>query len=65
VQDWSLAEGLKADNELVDKIKAAGVAVNVADKQAFIDASAPVYAAFAAQVEGGGDLVTRALALAK
>ena len=65
VQDWSLAEGEKADNELVDKVKAAGVAVNTADKAAFIAASAPVYAAFAEQVPGGAELVAKAQALAK
>lgn len=65
VQGWALGEGEKADNELADKVKAAGVAVNVADKQAFIDASAPIYEAFSSKVEGGGDLVSRAQALAK
>ncbi len=64
IQDWALAEGEKADNELVAKIEAAGVAVNVADKAAFIAASAPVYAAFAEKVEGGAELVARAQALA-
>lgn len=65
VQDWSLNEGETADNELVDKVKAAGMEVNVADKAAFIAASAPIYAAFAAQVAGGDELVGRAQALAK
>ena len=65
VQDWALAEGETADNELVDKVKAAGVEVNVADKTAFIEASAPIYEAFAAQVDGGAELVSRAQALAK
>jgi tripartite ATP-independent transporter DctP family solute receptor len=65
VQDWALAEGETADNELVDKVKAAGVEVNVADKAAFIEASAPIYEAFAAQVDGGAELVSRAQALAK
>jgi tripartite ATP-independent transporter DctP family solute receptor len=64
VQGWALAEGEKADNELVDKVVAAGMEVNVADKAAFIAASAPVYAAFAEQVEGGSDLIARAQALA-
>ncbi|MCY0093258.1 TRAP transporter substrate-binding protein [Hoeflea ulvae] len=64
VQDWSFAQGETADNELVGKVKAAGVEVNQADKQAFIEASAPVYAAFASQVEGGDALVSRAQALA-
>ncbi len=65
VQDWALAEGETADNELVDKVKAAGMEVNAADKNAFIEASAPIYKAFAEQVEGGDDLVSRAQALAK
>lgn len=65
VQDWALAEGETADNELVDKVKAAGMEVNEADKSAFIEASAPIYKAFADQVEGGDDLVRRAQALAK
>ena len=65
VQSWALDEGEKADNELADKVAAAGVEINVADKAAFIAASAPVYEAFAAQVEGGAELVSRAQALAK
>ncbi|PJE37938.1 C4-dicarboxylate ABC transporter [Pseudooceanicola lipolyticus] len=64
VQDWSLAQGEAADNDLVDKVKAAGMEINQADKQAFIAASAPVYAAFASQIEGGDALVSRAQALA-
>lgn len=65
VQDWSLAEGETADNELVDKVKAAGMEVNEADKNAFIEASAPIYKAYADQVEGGDELISRAQALAK
>lgn len=64
VQGWSLAQGEAADNELVDKVKAAGMEVNTADKAAFIAASAPIYAAFAEQVSGGDALVSRAQALA-
>ncbi len=64
VQDWALAEGEKADNELVDKVKAAGVEVNEADKAAFIAASKPIYDTFAGQVSGGAELVSDAQALA-
>ena len=64
VQDWALAEGQAADDGLVEVVRAAGVEVNEADKAAFIAASAPIYDAFAEQVEGGGDLVSRAQALA-
>ena len=65
VQSWSLDEGEKADTELADKVAAAGVEINLADKAAFIAASEPVYEAFAAQVEGGAELVSRVHALAK
>ncbi|MGS4946163.1 TRAP transporter substrate-binding protein [Meridianimarinicoccus sp. RP-17] len=64
VQDWSLAEGEAADMALVEKVKAAGVEINTADKAAFIAASAPIYDAFAAQVDGGAELVRDAQALA-
>ena len=65
VQDWALAEGEKADQSLVDKVKAAGMEVNEADKAAFIEAAAPIYAAFAEKVPGGDELVSKAQALAK
>ena len=47
------------ETELLQVIEDAGVAVNEADKQAFIDASQPIYDDFAATVEGGEDLVSR------
>ncbi|WP_240513947.1 TRAP transporter substrate-binding protein [Paramylibacter kogurei] len=65
IQDWSLAQGEAADNDLVEKVKAAGVEVNQADKKAFIEASAPIYAAFAEAVEGSEALVKRAQELAE
>jgi len=65
VQDWALAQGETADNELVEKVRAAGVEVNEADKSAFIAASAPIYEAFATRVPGGDALVQRAQDLAK
>jgi tripartite ATP-independent transporter DctP family solute receptor len=55
----------KLDNELLEKIKAAGVAVNEADKPAFIAASKPIYEQFAKEVPGGQDLIDRSLALGK
>lgn len=64
VQDWSFAEGEKADQELLDKVKAAGVAVNEADKAAFVAASAPIYEMFSQRVPGAGDLIAKAQALA-
>jgi len=45
------------ETELLDVIKAAGVEVNEADKDAFIKASAPVYDEFASSFGGGAALV--------
>jgi tripartite ATP-independent transporter DctP family solute receptor len=55
----------KLDNELLEKVKAAGVAVNEADKAAFIAASKPIYDQFAKEVPGGQQLIDRSLALGK
>jgi len=52
------------ETELLDVIKAAGVAVNDADKDAFIKASAPVYEEFASSFGGGAELVKAIRALA-
>lgn len=52
------------ETELLDVIKAAGVAVNEADKDAFIQASAPVYEEFASSFGGGAELVKAIRALA-
>ena len=64
VQAWAFGQGESADQSLLDRVIAAGVAVNEADKAAFIEASAPIYAMFAERVEGGAELVAAAQALA-
>jgi len=54
------------DDELLTKIKKTpGIAVNDADKDAFIKASKSVYDDFAKEVQGGKELVEQALALGK
>ena len=52
------------DEDLLKKLKEAGMQVNEADKDAFIKASVPVYEEFAKEVPEGKALVDRALALA-
>ncbi len=47
------------ETDLLEEIKAAGVEVNEADKQAFIEASEPIYEEFGNEVEGGQELVQR------
>jgi len=55
----------KDDEELLGKIKAAGVTVNTPNKDAFVKASAPVYEEFAKEVAGAKEVIDRAIALGK
>jgi tripartite ATP-independent transporter DctP family solute receptor len=54
----------RMDKELLEKFKATGMQVNVADRQAFVKASGPIYEEFAREVPGGKEMVDRALKLA-
>jgi tripartite ATP-independent transporter DctP family solute receptor len=53
------------DNDLLDKLKAAGMQVNTPNKEAFISASKPVYDEFAKEVAGSKEIIDRAIALGK
>ena len=64
-QAYVYEQAAKLDDELLAKIKAAGVQVNNADKDAFIAASKDVYEEFAKEVPDGGKLVDKAIALGK
>ena len=64
-QAYVYEQAARLDNELLDKIKAAGVKVNEADKDAFIAASTGVYADFAKEVPEGGKMVDQAIELGK
>lgn len=55
----------KLDDELLGKLKDAGMQVNEVDKPAFIAASKPVYEQFAKEVPGGQKLIDDSLALGK
>lgn len=55
----------KLDEELIGKMKAAGIQVNQADKPAFVAASKDVYGEFAKEVPMGKDLIDKSLSLAK
>ncbi|RAI02393.1 C4-dicarboxylate ABC transporter [Acuticoccus sediminis] len=57
--DFAYEHGAKVDAEFIAKFEEAGVEVNEADKQAFIDASGPIYEEFGQQVEGGADLIKK------
>ena len=55
----------KLDDELLKKLKDAGMQVNTADKDAFIKASTKIYQEFSTEVPGGKDMIDKALALGK
>ncbi|MBO6758389.1 MAG: TRAP transporter substrate-binding protein [Roseibium sp.] len=62
-QDFTYQKAAELEVELLGVIKAAGVEVNEADKDAFIEASKPIYDAFASEVDGGGDMIEMVLSL--
>ncbi|MFZ5558307.1 MAG: TRAP transporter substrate-binding protein [Pseudomonadota bacterium] len=55
----------KAETDLLEKLKAAGMQVNTPDKDAFIAASKPVYDEFGAEVKGAKEMIEKAIALGK
>ena len=65
MQPVALKMGADIDNELIQKMKGAGIEVNEVDKDAFLKASEPVYKEFSAQVPEGKPLIDKALALGK
>lgn len=64
-QAWVLDHEEREDAGLLAKLRAAGIKVNTANRDAFVKASGPVYEAFAKEVPGGKELIDKALALAK
>ncbi len=63
-QEFVYQKAAELETELLQVIKDAGVAVNEADKEAFIAASQPIYAEFAGSVEGGQELIDTVQSLA-
>ena len=64
-QDWVYDKAAKDDEELLEKMKKAGIQVNNANKHAFIAASKPVYEEYAKEVPGAKEIIDRAIALGK
>ncbi|MEX0752451.1 MAG: TRAP transporter substrate-binding protein [Xanthobacteraceae bacterium] len=60
-----LQTAAKLDDELVGKMKQSGIAVNEADKAAFVAASKNIYEEFAKEVPAGKALIDKSLSLAK
>jgi tripartite ATP-independent transporter DctP family solute receptor len=66
MESVALEIAAKLDNELLGKIKQGGnIAVNEADKAAFVAASKAIYEEFAKEVQGGQALIDKALSLSK
>jgi len=64
-QDAVYAMAAALETELLENLKAGGVEVNEADKDAFIAASKPIYDEFASSVAGGADLIETVQSLAQ
>ena len=62
-QEWVLASAEQIDNDLLAELRAEGMIVNEADREAFVEASKAIYREFGAEVEGGEAWIERALAL--
>ncbi|MCK5274269.1 MAG: TRAP transporter substrate-binding protein [Alphaproteobacteria bacterium] len=63
-QGFVYEHAAQLETDLLAKLKAGGMAVNEADKAAFVKASASIYEQFGSDVEGGKALVDQALGLA-
>jgi len=64
-EPFVLQTAAKLDNELVEKMKKSGIAVNEADKAAFVAASKSIYDEFSKEVPTGKALIDKSLSLAK
>ncbi len=64
VAGWARDIGEGADDELLAELTASGMEVNTADRQTFVEASAPLYAKFADEVENGQAMIDQVLSLA-
>ena len=62
---WAREQGAMQDDALLGQLEASGMQVNTADRAAFVEASAPLYEKFAAEVEGGQAMIDQALSLAE
>ena len=63
-QQFVYETAARLEDELLTKIKEeSDIEVNEADKDAFIEASKPIYEEFGSQVEGGKEIVDKAISL--
>ncbi|MFO8045653.1 MAG: TRAP transporter substrate-binding protein [Halomonas sp.] len=63
-QDFVYEHAAQLDKDLLDVIREAGTEINEVDTSVFIEASGPIYEAFANEVSGSQELIDRVLELA-
>lgn len=61
---WAREQGEADDARLEELLVEGGMTMNVADREAFVEASQPVYEAFAEEVDGGKEMIDAAISLA-
>lgn len=59
MESYALEQGAKLDEETLQKMRDAGLEINEVDRQAFIDASKPVYDKFIKDVDGGQEMLDK------
>ena len=64
MQEWVYETAEKMETDLLEKMKGS-VEINKVNKQAFVDASGPIYQEFGTKVPGGKDLIDKVQGLAK
>ena len=64
-QAFVYAKAEKDDEALLEKMKATGIKINTADKDAFIAGSKPIYEEFSKEVPLAKEVIARAIALGK
>ena len=63
MQAYVYETAAQLDADLLAELRASGIQINEADRDAFVDRSGPVYAQFGTEFPGGEALIARALAL--
>ncbi|MCZ6483878.1 MAG: TRAP transporter substrate-binding protein [Alphaproteobacteria bacterium] len=64
MQSYVYARAAELEIELLANLRAGGMAINTADKAAFIAASKGIYDEYASTVEGGAEMIAKAQSLA-
>jgi len=61
---WAREQGAAADEVLLGELTEAGMQVNVADRDSFVEAAKPVYEKFSTEVDNGQAMIDQVMELA-